>query len=119
MKKITDIEDWVRTHENAPIPDAESYRLRLWDGDSFDEKRDMSDAEPTGRQILEAFDRHPADEHVLVYLPRKQKLDEIEIDDTLDLRAQGPERFFAFKTDRLLNFVVNGRRFSWGPPQSP
>ena len=116
MKEITDIEDWVRSHENAPIPDAKTYRLRLWDGDGFDEKRSLSDAEPTGRQILESFDRHPADEHVLLYLPRNEKLAEIDLHDTLDLRAQGPERFFAFKADRLLNFVVNGRRFSWGAP---
>ncbi|UWQ57289.1 multiubiquitin domain-containing protein [Leisingera caerulea] len=117
MKDFVDIEDWMRDHPSAPIPEAESYRLRLWDGDGFDEKRTLSDAEPTGRQILEAFDRLPADEHVLLYLPRNGKLEEISIDETLDLRERGPERFFAFKTDRLLNFVANGRRFSWGAQQ--
>lgn len=116
MQDFVDIEDWVRDQPNAQIPEAKSYRLRLWDGDGFDEKRSLTDAEPTGRQILEAFDRFPADEHELLYLPRNGKLDAIDIDDTLDLRARGPERFFAFKTDRLLNFVVNGRRFSWGAP---
>jgi hypothetical protein len=114
MTDIVDIEDWVRDQPNAQIPDATNYRLRLWDGDGFDEKRTLSDAEPTGRQILEAFERFPADEHVLLYLPRNGKLEEITIDETLDLRERGPERFFAFKTDRLLNFVANGRRFSWG-----
>lgn len=116
MTDIVDIEDWVRDQPNAQIPDAKNYRLRLWGDDGFDEKRSLSDAEPTGRQILEAFDRFPADEHVLLYLPRNGKLEEIDIDETLDLRTRGPERFFAFKTDRLLNFVANGRRFSWGAP---
>lgn len=116
MQDLVDIEDWVRDQPNAQIPEANSYRLRLWDGDGFDEKRSLTDAEPTGRQILEAFDRFPADEHVLLYLPRNGKLDAIDIDDILDLRVRGPERLFAFKTDRLLNFVVNGRRFSWGAP---
>ena len=116
MTDIVDIEDWVRDQPNAQIPEAKSYRLRLWDGNGFDEKRSVSDAEPTGRQILEAFDHVPADEHVLLYLPRNGKLVEIDIDETLDLRTRGPERFFAFKTDRLLNFVANGRRFSWGAP---
>ena len=111
---VLDIEDWVRDQPIARIPDAANYRLRLWNGDGFDEKRSLSDAEPTGRQILDAFDRLPTDEHVLLYLPRHEKLDVIELDDTIDLRAQGPERFFAFKSDRLLNFIVNGRRFSWG-----
>ena len=108
MKDFVDIEDWVRDQPNAQIPEAESYRLRLWGGDGFDEKRSLSDAEPTGRQILDVFDRSPADGHVLLYLPRREKLDVIELDDTIDLRARGPERFFAFKTDRLLNFIVNG-----------
>ena len=111
---VIDIEDWVRDQPNAQLPEAESYRLRLWDGDGFDEKRSLSDAEPTGRQILDAFDQLPTDEHVLLYLPRREKLEVIELDDTIDLRTRGPERFFAFKSDRLLNFIVNGRRFSWG-----
>jgi len=114
--KFVDIEDWVCRQDSEPIPMADSYRVRLWDGDGFDEKRALRDSEPTGRQILETFDRLPADEHVLLYLPRNEKLSEIDIDDTIDLRARGPERFFAFKSDRLLNFVVNGRRFSWGAP---
>ena len=116
MRDIVDVEDWVRDQPNAQVPEAKSYRLRLWDGDGFDEKRSLSDAEPTGRQILETFDCLPADEHVLLYLPRNGKLNEIDIDETLDLRVHGPERLFAFRTDRLFNFVVNGRRFSWGEP---
>lgn len=116
MQDFVDIEDWVRDQPTAQLPGAESYRLRLWDGDGFDQKRSLADAKPTGRQILEAFDRFPADEHQLLYLPRNGKLEAIDLDETLDLRASGPERFFAFKSDRLLNFVVNGRRFGWGAP---
>ncbi len=111
---MIDIENWVRKQPDSQIPEAESYLLRLWDGDGFDEKRSLSDSDPTGRQILEKFERFPADEHVLLYLPRSEKLQAIELDETIDLRARGPERFFAFKTDRLFNFIVNGRRFSWG-----
>lgn len=114
MQDMIDIENWVNQKPDQPIPATKKYRLRLWNGEDFDEKRTIDDAEPTGRQILEAFERFPADEHVLLYLPRDGKLEEVEIDETLDLRAQGPERFFAFKTDRLLKLVVNGRRFSWG-----
>ncbi len=90
MQSMIDIEDWVRDQPNVQIPEATNYCVRLWDGDGFDEKRSLSDLKPTGRQILEAFDRLPADEHVLLYLPRKKKLDEIGIDDRLDLRARGP-----------------------------
>lgn len=111
---IIDIEDWVRDQPSAQIPEAETYCLRLWDGDGFDEKRPISDPEPTGRQILELFDRFPADEHALLFLPRRGKLEVIDLDETLNLRERGPERLFAFKADRLLYFVANGQRFSWG-----
>jgi len=119
MKEATDIENWVRNHGNAPIPEAESYRIRLWDDDGFDEKRAIMDHKPTARQILETFERFPADEHVLLYLPRDGKLETIDLDETIDLKERGPECFFAFKTDRLLNFVVNGRRFAWGASKIP
>ena len=119
MKDVVDIEDWVRDQKDAQIPESENYRIRLWDGDGFDEKRAISDAKPTGRQILETFERFPADEHELLYLPRGGKLEPIELDETIGLRDRGPERFFAFKTDRLLNFVANGRRFAWGANKIP
>jgi len=111
---LIDLEDWARDQPTAQIPEAETYRMRLWDGESFDEKRAISDPKPTGRQILELFDRVPAEEHVLFYMPRKGKLDAIDLDETLDLRERGPERFFAFRTDRVLNFVANGQRYAWG-----
>lgn len=114
MQDVVDIEDWVHDQENAQIPAAETYRVRLWDGDGFDEKRTISYHQPTARQILETFERFPTDEYVLLYLPHDGKLETIELDEAIDLRKRGPERFFAFKTDRLLYFVVNGRRFAWG-----
>lgn len=119
MLDVVDIEDWVRDQHNAQIPEAKNYRIRLWEGDGFNEKRDIADATPTAQQILETFERFPADEHELLYLPRGGKLDPIDLDETIDLRARGPERFFAFKTDRLLNFIVNGRRFVWGSNNIP
>jgi len=119
MLDVVDIEDWVRDQDNAQIPDAQNYRIRMWDGDGFDEKRSISDRAPTARQLLETFERFPADEHVLLYLPRDGKLETVDLDETVDLKERGPERFFAFKTDRMLNFVVNGRRFAWGANKIP
>ena len=119
MQDVVDIEDWVRDQKDAQIPESVNYRIRLWDGDGFDEKLAISDAKPTSRQILETFKRFPADEHELLYLPRGEKLEPIKLDETIDLRDRGPERFFAFKTDRLLNFVANGRRFAWGVNKIP
>lgn len=119
MKEAIDIEEWACADKTKPIPEADSFRVRLWDGDGFDEKRTVTLHQPTARQILETFERFPADEYVLLYLPRAGKLETIDLDETIDLREQGPERFFAFKTDRLLNFMANGRRFAWGANKIP
>ncbi len=114
MHGVFDIEDWVHDQKTAPIPEAQAYRVRLWGDDGFNEKRTLNDVQPTARQVLEAFGLLPADEHELFYLPRGGTLEKIDLAETIDLRERGPERFFAFKTDRLFNFMINGRRLEWG-----
>ncbi|MEH6478358.1 MAG: multiubiquitin domain-containing protein, partial [Sneathiella sp.] len=114
MQNVVDIENWVRDQGTAQVPEAKFYRVRLWDGDGFDEKRTLSDPKPTARQVLEAFERYPADEFELMFLSAEGELQSIDLSATIDLREKGPERFFAFRTDRLLSFVVNGQRMSWG-----
>ncbi|HBM13268.1 MAG TPA: hypothetical protein DD390_11290 [Rhodospirillaceae bacterium] len=113
-KDEIDIEKWCETHGDKAIPIADSYTVRLWDGDGFDEKRRLDDRKPTGRQILGAFGRHPADEFELLMLSRDSVIERVNLDETIDLAAQGPERFFSFRTDRLHNLSIDGRRFSWG-----
>src|SRR3546814_20256512 len=74
---------------------------------------------PTGHQILDLFDRGPADEHVLLMLPRSSGLDVIDLAETIDIRGRGAERFFAFRTDRTWNWAIDGRRFPWGARHIP
>ena len=93
--------------------------MRLWDGDGFDEKRSLNDPLPTGRQILDLFDRHPEDEHVLLLLSRADGLTEIGLTETIDIRGRGAERFFAFKTDRVWNWSIDGQRYLWGARHIP
>lgn len=119
MKEAIDLEERACAEKTKPIPKADNFRVRLWDGDGFDERRTVTHHLPTARQILETFERLPADEYVLLYLPRAGKLETVGLDEKIDLRERGPERFFAFKTDRLLNFMVNGRRFAWGASKIP
>src|SRR3546814_6185152 len=78
MKDEIELEDWVASDRDRPIPEARRYRVRLWDGDGFDEKRVLTDPMPTGHQILDLFDRGPADEHVLLMLSRSSGLDSSE-----------------------------------------
>jgi hypothetical protein len=59
----------------------------------------------------EAFDRFPVDEHVLLYIyPARDWT--VDLDDACSMR-HGLGFGFPFRFGTL-NFVVNGRRFSWG-----
>ncbi len=117
MSDIVDLEDWGRDQTNTPIPQGKAYRIRLWDGDGFNEIRVLTDDDVSGRQILEAFERYPSDEFELLMLTRAGRLESVGLSEMISLRGKGPERFFAFKTDRLLNVVVDGKRLPWGAPQ--
>jgi len=108
-----DVESWACDDNNAPLPVAESYKVRLWDGEEFDEKRTLSDPVPTGAQILLAFDRKPVNKYILIAL-EKGGLKEVSPEETICISARRAERFFAFRSDRTWNFEFDGSRFPWG-----
>jgi hypothetical protein len=110
-----DIETWATDSLEHPLPEAGSYKVRLWDTDGFDEKRRIDDATPTGRQILDAFDRTPANEHVLLMLTASG-LEEVRLDENINIEDRRAERFFAFRNDRLFKVVLEGTRIPWGAP---
>src|SRR3546814_1264715 len=105
MKDEIELEDWVASDRDRPIPEARRYRVRLWDGDGFDEKRVLTDPMPTGHQILDLFDRGPADEHVLLMLSRSSGLDVIDLAETIDIRGRGAERRSEEHTSELQSLM--------------
>src|SRR3546814_21166129 len=90
------------------------YRVRLWDGDGFDEKRVLTDPMPTGRQILDLFDRAPADEHVLLMLSRSSGLALIDLAATINIRSRGAERFRS-EERREGKVCASKGRHRWSP----
>ena len=115
MTEDIDIEEWARSSADDPLPAANGFRIRLWDGDGFDEKRRLADATPTGAQVLDAFGRHPVNEYVLLLLDR-DGLNEVAPDEIIQIGDRRAERFFAFRTDRLWFGAMNDKRFPWGKP---
>ena len=65
--------------------------------------------------MLVAADFNPADECVLIQVLRDSTRS-IALDETVDLRGPGNEVFWAFKTDRVFRFTLDGRGFEWGTP---
>lgn len=113
MSEVLEVEDWARSDHENTLPKASAYRVRLWDGHGFDEKRQIVDATPTGAQILDAFERHPVNEYALLLLG-KDGLSAVEPDEVIDISDRRAERFFAFRTDRLFYATLDERRFPWG-----
>ncbi len=115
MTDEIDIEDCASKPGEAPLPFAPGYRIRLWTGDAFDEKRRIEDAMPTPEQILETFDLRPARDYVLLILDR-HGVSELPLGHTIDISNRRTERFFAFKAERTYKVELNGDRFTWGAP---
>ena len=73
----------------------------------------LRDPLPVGRQVLVAASLNPADEHVLIEL-LQPGTKSIGLDEEVDLRSPGREKFRAFKSDRLYLFTVDGLGYEWG-----
>lgn len=108
--ELADVEEHALS--GTQIPEARHYRIRI---DS--ERYKVSDPVITGRQILDKAQLRPADEHLVFQVLNDGMLEEIRLDETVDLRRPGLERFITFKSDRSFRFVIDGRRFEWGAPE--
>jgi hypothetical protein len=113
MTDEIDIEDWARSGAHAPLPAATSIRVRLTGADGFDEKRRLTDATPTGAQVLAAFELYPVNEYVLLLLDG-DGLHEVAPDEVIRFGDRRAERFLAFQSDRVWFGTMNDRRFPWG-----
>ena len=77
----------------------------------------IEDPVPTGRQLLETAGLTPVERFVLLFRLPNGDLESIRLDETVDLRRRGIERFFAFETDRIYLFELDDRRLEWGAPK--
>ncbi|WP_186114428.1 multiubiquitin domain-containing protein [Burkholderia gladioli] len=79
-------------------------------------KIEMDDPVPLGRQILTAAG-HPADSDFSVYnILNTGDFEDVRLDEEIDLRRPGAERFIIFKADRDFKLTLNQRQLLWGLP---
>ena len=74
----------------------------------------FEDPVPTGRQLLDRAGKYPVEEHRVIVMGPRRQLEDIDLEETTDLREAGREVFFTFKSDRSFNFMLDGRRQPWG-----
>jgi ferredoxin len=107
---VCNVEKFAKTGNCLPSY-CSSYRIRI-----DEECYEVSDPVITGRQLLDEAAKRPVDEHLIFQYLHNGQLEEIRLDETVDLRQPGLEKFLTFKSDRSFRFVIDGRRFEWGAP---
>ena len=75
---------------------------------------EVEDPKVTGRQLLETAGFGPAEEHLLFHVLDNRALEELRLEETVELREKGVERFIAFRSDRSFRVEIDERRFEWG-----
>lgn len=95
------------------------YRIRIGATESFEERISLNDPVVNGRQILQKSGRRPEKNFQLLMLTSDGGLEEIGLEELVDLRARGVEKFFVFETDCLRAFEIDDRRFLWGNDSIP
>ena len=107
-----DVGDAIR--EDRPLRAAAAYRIRFGlEGLTF-RNIDVPDPVPTGRQILDSAGLDRRADYLLFALLDSGDFEDIRLDETVDLRGKGAERFIAFKSDRDFKFMLNDRQMAWG-----
>ena len=73
----------------------------------------FSDPVPTGRQVIQAFVGDDPAKFIALQWLANGVLEELRLDEKVDLRAPGAERFVVVRSDRIFVFEIDGKRREW------
>ncbi|MBB6338075.1 hypothetical protein FHR59_002338 [Xanthomonas arboricola] len=90
------------------------FAIEVADESLRSQRYSIPDPIVTGVQILHIASKRPAAEHLLFQLLPTGALEEIRLEEMVDLREPGTERFVAFKSDRSFRFLVDDEAKDWG-----
>lgn len=76
----------------------------------------VDDPVPLGRQILEIAGYDSDGDASLFAIVENGDFEDVRLDEKVDLRKRGVERFVAFQSDRLFRFEVENDQQNWGKP---
>lgn len=102
----------MQPHQGV-TPESSPFRILVAGTDLQFHGAAVPDPVPTGRQIIEAAGGRPPDEFIVLEWLKDGNLEELELDETTDLRAPGAERFIVARSDRIFKFEIDGKRHSW------
>lgn len=116
-------------NQNQPMPlddlsDANESEANLRGGRNFRiffaidhlqfRQTEIDDPVPTGRQVLAAAGLDPHDDFALFLIQPSGDFEEVRLDETVDIRGRGIEKFIAFNSDRMFRFSLDDKQIVWG-----
>lgn len=93
LDEVIDIEEFAKRGEPPPL--AKAYRIRV-NGEKFT----VDKAEPTGREILAIAGLTPPEDYTLRVKQAGDRPRKVDLDETVDLRKPGVEKFKALPRDQ-------------------
>ncbi|MEQ1809378.1 MAG: multiubiquitin domain-containing protein [Terricaulis sp.] len=93
LDDIIDLEEYAKRGERPPL--AKGYRIKI-NGDPYV----VHDPKPTGREILTLAGLLPAEDYTLRLKAAGSKPEKIGLDEKIDLRKPGVEKFKALPRDQ-------------------
>jgi hypothetical protein len=90
---VIDVEEFAKA--GKPIPNAKGYKIKV-----DKEKYTVDHAVVTGREVLTLAGYSPAEQYRLDLKFKGGKAAKVELDERVDLREPGVEKFFTMKLDQ-------------------
>ncbi|MHB0789620.1 multiubiquitin domain-containing protein [Bradyrhizobium sp. 5.13L] len=90
-----------------------NFRIKVAGPDLEFRNLNIDDAKPTGHQIVAAAGFHPVENYGLLQWLPTGDLEPLRLNETVDLRPNGAERFIIAQTDRAFYFELEGERQEW------
>lgn len=94
-------------------PSAHTWRIEIGGTDLQFAQKTLKDPVPTGRQIIEAAGHRDVAEFIVLQWLPDGSLSELRLEDTVDIVAEGIERFIVVRSDRSFRIEIEGRREEW------
>lgn len=97
----------------TPNQNSGSFRIAVAGTDLNFRNISLEDPVPTGKQIIEAAGGRPVDEFIVLEWLANGDLEELDFEETTDLRKDGAERFIVARSDRTFRFEIDGHKHEW------
>ena len=101
-------------HEGKFKQKIRTFRIRFAEGDLNFKPLEISDPVPLGRQLLQAAGVKAEARYSLFCILQSGDFENIRLNESIDLREKGADRFVAFCTDRTFKFSLDCAQIEWG-----